>query len=128
MDSRARIISATQGVVSAAPKQLPVYLIDGNISPGVSGGPLWFCAPSGSPIVVGVVVNYSRDNRDTPGLLGATPLHIFLDPLRGEITTVLSGSVHIEEGRSTVWFGLESAARLVVSCRVPIRVRSLSRR
>jgi hypothetical protein len=69
-----------EGVVSAAPSRLPLYLIDGHVAEGVSGGPLWFCKPDGVPVVIGVVCNYSvRKESPMPGLTAFTPLHVLLD-------------------------------------------------
>jgi hypothetical protein len=73
-----------EGVVSAyasGPSQ-PLYLVDGHVAYGVSGGPIWFCAPDGKPVVLGVVSSYASPSTNVPGLCAFTPMNVLFDHLQ----------------------------------------------
>lgn len=75
-----------EGVVSAyvSGRTPPLYLVDGHAANGVSGGPIWFCAPDGSPVVLGVVSSYARPGGDVPGLCAFTPMNVLFDHLEAD--------------------------------------------
>ncbi len=68
-----------EGVIAATvniPGKPPLFLLDGHIERGVSGGPVW--AQSSGKIgyvLLGVAVNYSALEGGLPGLCAATPLN-----------------------------------------------------
>jgi hypothetical protein len=69
-----------EGIVSCVANQPPIYWIDGHVSNGVSGGPLWVCDAAGNPMVIGIAANYTVLNAsDVPGLAGFTPLQVLLN-------------------------------------------------
>lgn len=63
------------GIVAASSLDPPVYLIDGNVAPGVSGGPVWD-ATQPEPTILGVVSSYwFEEEKKTPGLSHFVPLN-----------------------------------------------------
>lgn len=73
-----------RGIVSATSTDPAVYLIDGNVAPGVSGGPVWAVSES-VPSVLGVVSGYWPErNRPTPGLSHFIPLSELGEFIKGQ--------------------------------------------
>jgi hypothetical protein len=72
-----------EGILSCVANNPPLYLVDGHVSNGVSGGPLWICDTDGTPMVIGIVSNYTTSTAsNVPGLAGFAPLQTLLNYLR----------------------------------------------
>lgn len=70
------VLCLYQGIVSATittDTEPPIYLVDGHISPGVSGGPVWSPEQKG-PLLAGLVSSYWGDDY-MPGLCHVVPLN-----------------------------------------------------
>lgn len=83
-----------EGVVSAyvSNPERPLYLVDGHAAHGVSGGPIWFCTPDGTPVILGVVSSYEGLGAGVPGLCAFTPMNVLFDHLQKDRPEIYSDS------------------------------------